>query len=99
MTDSGEDDDLYVPPISYLDDVPPEERAARIEALRQMTPAEKAEIVVELNRKVEALTLERIRQKYGRDLSEHEERLRLAALHLPRETMIEAFGWDPEAHR
>jgi len=30
------------------------------------------------------------------DLSERELRLRLAALWLDRETMIEVFAWDPE---
>ena len=29
--------------------------------------------------------------------SEHEVLLRLAALHLDRETMIRAYGWDPES--
>lgn len=47
---------------------------------------------------VESLALARIRKRYGPDLSEREERLRLASLYLPRETMIEAFGWDPDVH-
>jgi hypothetical protein len=38
----------------------------------------------------------RIQARYGPDLSERELRLRLAALWLDRETMIDAFGWDPE---
>jgi len=38
----------------------------------------------------------RIQARYGPDLTERELRLRLAALWLDRETMIEAFGWDPE---
>jgi len=37
-----------------------------------------------------------IQARYGPDLTERELRLRLAALWLDRETMIEAFGWDPE---
>lgn len=38
----------------------------------------------------------RIQARYGPNLSEQELRLRLAALWLDRETMIAAFGWDPE---
>jgi hypothetical protein len=38
----------------------------------------------------------RIQAQYGTNLSERELRLRLAALWLHREIMIEAFGWDPE---
>jgi hypothetical protein len=61
-----------------------------------MTPAEKARIVADLNRAVRELAASRIRSRYGPDLPERELRLRLAALWLDRETMIRAFGWDPE---
>ena len=52
--------------------------------------------VVELNRAVESMAAARIQTRYGPDLPERELRLRLAALRLPRETMIEIFDWDPE---
>lgn len=61
-----------------------------------MTPAEKARIVEDLNLAVRQMAAARIRSRYGQDLPERELRLRLAALWLDRETMIRAFGWDPE---
>ena len=63
-----------------------------------MTPADRAQRVIDLNRTVETLALARIRKQYGPDLSEREERLRLASLYLSRETMIEVFDWDPDVH-
>jgi len=69
-----------------------------IEAYRRMTPGEKLQRVVDLNRTAEAFALARIRQQYGPDLTEREENLRLASLYLDRETMIRAFDWDPEVH-
>jgi hypothetical protein len=52
--------------------------------------------ILELNRSVEEMAASRIRSRYGPDLPERELRLRLAALRLDRETMIEVFDWDPE---
>lgn len=69
-----------------------------IEGYRRMSPTEKLRRVLDLNRAVETLALARIRKQYGPDLSEREERLRLASLRLDRETMIEVFGWDPDVH-
>jgi hypothetical protein len=63
---------------------------------RRMTPAEKLRRVEDLNCAVRQLALARIRRQYGPDLSEREQRLRLAALWLDRDTMIRVFGWDPE---
>lgn len=63
-----------------------------------MTPEEKLERVSQLNRSVRTLALAGIRHRCGRDLSEREEQLRLAALSIDRQTMIEAFGWDPNEH-
>ena len=90
--------DLVVSPSAGVDDTSPEVRAMRIEAFRRMPPAEKLLRVMDLNRAVESLALARIRKQYGPDLSEREERLRLASLYLPRETMVEVFGWDPAVH-
>lgn len=78
------------------EDTPPEVQAIMIEGYRRMAPAERLRRVVDLNRAVESLARARIRAQYGPELSEREENLRLAALHLDRETMIRAFGWDPE---
>ncbi len=60
-----------------------------------MTPQQKMQQVNELTKAVQQLALARIRKKYG-NISEREQRLRLGALWLPRETMIRVFDWDPE---
>lgn len=77
-------------------DTPLEVEELMLDAYRRMTPAEKLKRVVELNRAAETMAAARIRATYGPDLSERELRLRLAALRLDRETMIEVFDWDPE---
>ena len=77
-------------------DTPPEIEEMILEGYRRMSPREKWRRVVELNRAVEAMAAARIRSQYGPDLPERELRLRLAALRLDRETMVEVFDWDPE---
>ena len=77
-------------------DTPPEIEERILEGYRRMTPREKFERILELNRSVEEMAAARIRKQYGPDLPERELRLRLAALRLDRETMIEVFDWDPE---
>jgi len=77
-------------------DTSPEIEEMLLEGYRRMTPQEKMQRIVELNRSVEEMAAARIRSQYGPDLPERELRLRLAALRLDRETMIEVFNWDPE---
>ena len=77
-------------------DTPPEIEEIMLERYRRMSPGEKLRSVQELNRTVQLMALAGIRKRHGSDLSERELRLRLAALWLDRETMIEVFGWDPE---
>lgn len=79
-------------------DTPPEIEEILLEGYRRMAPHEKLKRVMELNEAVRQMALARIRSTYGPDLSEREERLRLAALWLDRETMIRVFDWDPEVH-
>lgn len=79
-------------------DTPRELERLIVEGYRRMTPIEKLERVTQLNRSTRTLALAGIRQRYRSDLSEREARLRLAALSIDRETMIEAFGWDPDEH-
>jgi len=66
-----------------------------ISGYRQMSPQQKLKRVSELNKAVQQLALARIRKQYGR-LSEQEQKLRLAALWLDRDTMIRVFHWDPQ---
>ncbi|MFL6195488.1 MAG: hypothetical protein ACJ75H_15030 [Thermoanaerobaculia bacterium] len=77
-------------------DTPPEIEEIVLERYRRMTPFDRLMQVWELNRMAQRMAALRIQAKYGPDLPERELRLRLAALWLDRETMIEAFGWDPE---
>jgi hypothetical protein len=77
-------------------DTPPEIEEIVLERYRQMSPFEKLMQVFELNQMAQQMAALRIQTQYGPDLSERELRLRLAALWLDRDLMIEAFGWDPE---
>ena len=77
-----------------LSDTHPKIQQMLIEHYRQMTAQQKLECVTELNHAVQQLALSRILKKYG-PISEYEQRLRLAALWLDRETMIKVFNWDP----
>ncbi len=77
-------------------DTPPEVEEILLEGYRRMPPIEKLRQVFDLNRSAQQMAALRIGARYGPNLSERELRLRLAALWLDRETMIKAFGWDPE---
>ncbi len=80
---------------SWMQDTSPEAREVLIEGYRQMAPTEKMLQACELSRAVRQAALARIRKQYG-EMSEREEKLRLASLWIDRETMIRAFNWDPE---
>ncbi len=77
-------------------DTPPEVEEILLEGYRRMPPVEKLRQVFDLNRTAQRMAVLRIEARYGPNLTERELRLRLAALWLDRETMIKAFGWDPE---
>lgn len=76
-------------------DTPKHIQRVLISGIRQMSPQQKLQRVSELTQAVQQLALARIRKQYGAR-SEHEQRLRLAALWLDRETMIRVFQWDPQ---
>jgi hypothetical protein len=77
-------------------DTPPEVEALWIEGLRRMGPAARLRMAFDLTAAVRALAAAGIRARHGADLPERELRLRLGALTIDRETMVRAFGWDPE---
>ena len=79
-----------------LSDTDPDIERMMLEAARRLSPGERLMRVFELNRAAEIMSLAGIRQRHGTGLSPREEQLRLAALRLDRETMVAAFGWDPE---
>ena len=75
-------------------DTPNHIQRVLISGIRQMSPQQKLQRVSELTQAVQQLALARIRIQYGA-LSEYEQRLRLAALWLDRDTMMKVFQWDP----
>ncbi len=76
-------------------DTDPKVEALLIERYRAMSAAEKLEIVRRLNRSLIALSEAGVRKRHP-GIGERELCLRVAALRLPRETMVRVFGWDPE---
>ena len=76
-------------------DAAPDIERRLIEGYRAMSPAAKLARVASLNRALVVLAEARIPSQYGPDVSERELRLRVAALRLPRETMLAVFDWDP----
>jgi len=79
---------------SKIHDTPAHIQRMLIAGYRNMTPQQKLQRVSELTKAVQQLALARIRKQYG-EISEREQKLRLAALWLNRETMIRVFDWDP----
>ena len=79
-------------------DTPLEVEHLIVQGYRRMTTKEKLERVSALNRTVRTLAIAGIHQRYGDRIPEKEVRLRLAALSIDRGTMIQAFGWDPDAN-
>ena len=76
-------------------DTDPEIHQIIINGYRNMSPRDKLKQVVQLTRSIQQLALARIRKQYG-NISELEQRLRLASLWYDRATMIKIFGWDPK---
>ncbi len=77
-----------------INDTSPHIQKMLIAGYRRMTPQQKMQRVSELTKAVQQFALARIRKQYG-NISEQEQRLRLAALWLDRKTMIRVFNWDP----
>ena len=77
-------------------DTPAEIEQRLVEEYRRMSPGQRLMMAMEMNRAVQEMAAARIRAQYGPDIPEREVRLRLAALWIDRDTMIRAFGWDPE---
>lgn len=77
-------------------DTDPEITEMLVATHRQMLPREKMRRVLDCNAAAEAMAAAGLRARHG-ELTEEELELHLAALRLGRDTMIEVFGWDPEA--
>lgn len=69
--------------------------AFQIDGLRRMSPSERLRLALDLTRAARDRALAGIRARHPH-ATEREIGLRLASLSIDRETMIAAFGWDPE---
>jgi hypothetical protein len=69
--------------------------AMMISGYRAMEPRKKLAQAGVMTRTVLILAAARIRKQHD-GISERELRLRLASLWLDRDTLIRAFGWDPD---
>jgi hypothetical protein len=66
-----------------------------IEGYRNMKPELKLKQVTILTQTIQRMALARLQKQYP-EMTANEQKLRLAALWLPRETMISLFDWDPK---
>lgn len=82
----------------WFSDTDPRALQVFLEAHRRMTPGEKFAAVCRLTEFAMKLAESGERQRHP-DASDREIFLRAAARRLDRQTMIAAYGWDPEAHR
>lgn len=79
--------------ILFGDDTSPEVEALLIAGYQRMTPQEKFQRVLDLNRTVRTPALARARAEPP-DASAHEPRMRLGSLRV--DAVRAAFGWDPD---
>ena len=68
-----------------------------IELWRAATPEQKLRKVLGLGAMINELARAELRSRYP-DASPREIDLRLASRTIDRDTMIKAFGWDPDVH-
>lgn len=78
-------------------DTSPEVERMMIDLWRRATYTQKLEKVLSIGRSVNELTRGLLRRQYPSS-TPREIELRLASRNLDRETMIKAFGWDPDLH-
>ncbi|HEX7842096.1 MAG TPA: hypothetical protein VF469_31710 [Kofleriaceae bacterium] len=80
-----------------VSDTSPEADELMFRLWRRATPGQKLEKIFSIGKTVNALVRSELRRRYP-DATPREIELRLASRNLPRETMIRAFGWDPQLH-
>jgi hypothetical protein len=68
-----------------------------LDLLRAKTPGERIEMAFQLTAFAIEMAESGVRASYP-EASEREIFLRTAALRVPRDLMIKAYGWDPEQH-
>ncbi len=67
-----------------------------VEGYRRMTPVERLERAFSMTRTLKLLIEAQVRSEHPA-ASDQEIRLRVGARWLPRDVMIGAYGWDPNA--
>ncbi len=85
-----------MPRSDWYSDTDPRALAVFLECLRRLTASEKVNGMLQLTRGVFE-SAQRAERKRHPEISEREAFLRTASRHLDRETMIRAYGWDPES--
>ena len=80
-----------------ITDTSPEADELMFRLWRKATAAQKLAKVFSIGKSVNALVRAELRRRYP-EATPREIELRLASRNLPRETMIRAFGWDPQLH-
>jgi hypothetical protein len=80
--------------ISHNDTSPFAEKIL-IDGYRKMSPERKLKQVTILTQTIQRMALARLQKQYP-EMTHQEQKLRLASLWLPRETMIKLFDWDPK---
>ncbi|MGO9258919.1 MAG: hypothetical protein ACLQU1_21750 [Bryobacteraceae bacterium] len=78
-------------------DTDPRAMEVWMDLLRSKTPGERIAIAFNLTELALQMAESGVRARYP-GASEREVFLRCAALRLPRDLMIRAYGWDPEEH-
>jgi len=78
-------------------DTDPKTMEVWIDLMRKMPPGEKLANTLSATDLMLAFHEMGVRHRHPH-ASDHEIRARIAAAHLPRELVIAAYGWDPDAH-
>jgi hypothetical protein len=77
-------------------DTSPEAMEVWLEILRNKKPGERMTMALQLTEFAIRVSESGVRARYP-DASEREVFLRAAALRIPRDLMIRAYGWDPDS--
>jgi hypothetical protein len=88
---------MVVHPILGVQDTEDDADRVLTELYRSMTPQQRANKLIAMWKAAQALAEADVRSRHP-GIEDHEVRLRVASRRIPRELMIEAFGWDPVKH-
>ncbi|MGO4882611.1 MAG: hypothetical protein ACLP59_17610 [Bryobacteraceae bacterium] len=87
-----------MPRSDWYSDTDPRALEVFLECHRKMSASQKVNTILELSEMVFEMAKAEIR-RHNPGIGEREVLLRAAARHLDRDTMIRAYGWDPEGSR